>query len=102
MVWVYAEDVDRFVGWESWEKYSSIFPTVWGAGAYKGAFGETLQIPPLARHAQNINRWLEIISRESVRWDLGVGGFVLTGWQRYDYIVLHRFLHNNCNNAKLR
>lgn len=40
MVWVYAEDVDRFVGWEAWEKYAEIFPTVWGAGAFKGAFGE--------------------------------------------------------------
>lgn len=76
MVWVYAEDVDRFVGWDSWEKYAEIFPTVWGAAAFKGAFGETLSIPPLSRHADNVDRWINVITRESPKWSLGTGGIV--------------------------
>ncbi|CAG7704513.1 unnamed protein product [Allacma fusca] len=88
MVWVYAEDIDRFVGWESWEKYSKIFPTIWAAAAFKGAFGETLTIPPLSRHAENSQRWVDVLTRESVRWQKGVGGLVLTGWQRYDHFAV--------------
>lgn len=51
MVWVYAEDIDRFAG-NSWEKYADIFPTIWGAAAFKGAFGETLKIPPMSRYVE--------------------------------------------------
>lgn len=76
MVWVYAEDVDRFVGWESWEKYAEVFPTIWAAAAFKGAFGETLSIPPASRHADNVQRWVDIITRESPKWGKGAGGLV--------------------------
>ena len=88
MVWVYAEDIDRFAGWESWEKYAKIFPTIWAAAAFKGAFGETLTIPPITRHAENSQRWVDVLARESVRWSKGVGGLVLTGWQRYDHFAV--------------
>lgn len=76
MVWVYAEDVDRFVGWESWEKYAEVFPTIWAAAAFKGAFGETLIIPPASRHADNVQRWIDVVTRESSKWTQGVGGLV--------------------------
>lgn len=87
-VWVYAEDVDRFVGWDAWDKYSRLFPTVWAAAAYKGAFGESLTIPPLSRHADNVAKWIEVITRESSKWSKGVGGLILTGWQRYDHFAI--------------
>jgi hypothetical protein len=76
LVWVYAEDVDRFVSWDAWEKYAMVFPTVWGAAAFKGAFGETLTIPPVSRHADNVQRWIEVVKRESPKWEKGIGGIV--------------------------
>lgn len=39
MVWVYAEDIYRFVTVQMWDKYATVFPTVWAASAFKGAFG---------------------------------------------------------------
>ncbi|ODM87398.1 Hexosaminidase D, partial [Orchesella cincta] len=78
MVWVYAEDVDRFVGWESWEKYAEVFPTIWAAAAFKGAFGETLSIPPA----------MLIMFKGGLMYSHGnhpSGLMVLTGWMRYDH-----------------
>lgn len=39
MIWVYAEDIYRYVSPQTWKKYSMIFPTVWTASAFKGAHG---------------------------------------------------------------
>lgn len=39
MIWVYTEDVYRFVTAQMWDKYSTVFPTVWVASAFKGAHG---------------------------------------------------------------
>lgn len=38
MVWVYAEDIYRFVQPQIWDKYSVVFKTAWAASAFKGAF----------------------------------------------------------------
>ena len=37
MVWVYAEDVYKFMQSQTWDKYAQLFPTAWVAGAFKGA-----------------------------------------------------------------
>lgn len=42
MIWVYTEDVDRFVDSLKWSTYGKIFKNVWAASAFKGAFGERL------------------------------------------------------------
>lgn len=39
MVWVYTEDIYRFVTTQNWDKYATVFPTVWAASAFKGAHG---------------------------------------------------------------
>lgn len=39
MVWVYTEDIYRFVPMQTWDKYATVFPTVWAASAFKGAHG---------------------------------------------------------------
>lgn len=39
MVWVYVENVYRFVPMPTWDKYSALFTTVWAASAFKGAHG---------------------------------------------------------------
>ena len=50
MVWVYAEDVYRFVPSFNWDRYGEIFDVAWTASAFKGAHGPTLTVPPVKRH----------------------------------------------------
>jgi len=44
MVWVYVENVNRFVNSMTWDSYASIFKHLWAASAFKGAFGERIFI----------------------------------------------------------
>ena len=81
-VWVYAEDVYRFVPSMVWDKFAAVFPYVWSASAFKGAFGETLYIPNVKRHLENNLRWLEVMSSEGPKFKGGFRGIALTGWQR--------------------
>lgn len=87
MIWVYASDVYRFIQPQLWDMYSKVFPTAWGASAFKGAFGESLMIPFLQRHLDNNMRWLAVIAREGGRFSKGFKGLALTGWQRYDHFA---------------
>lgn len=68
MVWVYAEDVYRFVSPQTFDKYSMVFPTAWAASAFKGAHGETLMLPPSRRHLENTLKWLTVIQSENSRF----------------------------------
>ncbi|KAJ9578744.1 hypothetical protein L9F63_005033 [Diploptera punctata] len=88
MVWVYAEDVYRFVPSMVWDKFAAVFPYVWSASAFKGAFGETLYIPNVKRHLENNLRWLEVMSSEGPKFKGGFRGIALTGWQRYDHFAV--------------
>ncbi|KAH1013050.1 hexosaminidase D [Dendroctonus ponderosae] len=88
MVWVYAEDIYRFVQASVWDKYASVFKTAWAASAFKGAFGETLYIPNARRHLENNLRWLDVMSTQSTAFKQGMRGIVLTGWQRYDHFAV--------------
>lgn len=88
MVWVYAEDIYRFVQPQVWEKYAAVFKTAWTASAFKGAFGETLYVPDARRHLENNLRWLDVMSQQSVSFKHGFAGIVLTGWQRYDHFAV--------------
>ncbi|KAK6621635.1 hypothetical protein RUM44_001442 [Polyplax serrata] len=88
MVWVYAEDIYRFVPSLVWEKYAEIFPRVWAASAFKGAFGETMYVPNAKRHLENNLRWLEVMTAERQKFKGGFAGIVLTGWQRYDHFAV--------------
>lgn len=85
MVWVYAEDVPKFVDIYTWRKYVRVFKNIWVAGSFKGAFGERLLVPPLHKHSQNLQSWLEVIGKE--RSFLNFRGIVLTGWSRYDHFA---------------
>ncbi|XP_066996937.2 hexosaminidase D [Anabrus simplex] len=88
MVWVYAEDVYRFVPTMVWDKYAAVFPRVWSASAFKGAFGETLYIPNVKRHLENNLRWLEVMTAEGPKFKGGFRGIAITGWQRYDHFAV--------------
>lgn len=50
MVWVYVEDIDHFIEGSTWSTYSSQFDYIWGASAFKGAFGERIFMPNILRH----------------------------------------------------
>ena len=50
MIWVYVEDIDRFIDSVTWSSYASVFTHLWTASAFKGAFGERLFMPNLHRH----------------------------------------------------
>uniref|UniRef100_A0A1B6C721 beta-N-acetylhexosaminidase n=1 Tax=Clastoptera arizonana TaxID=38151 RepID=A0A1B6C721_9HEMI len=88
MVWVYAEDVYRFVPSSVWEKYAVTFPRIWTASAFKGAFGETLYIPNVKRHLENNLRWLQVMATEGPKFSGGFQGIAVTGWQRYDHFAV--------------
>ncbi|XP_028133083.1 hexosaminidase D-like [Diabrotica virgifera virgifera] len=88
MVWVYAEDIYRFVQPTVWEKYAAVFPTAWTASAFKGAFGETLYVPNARRHLENSLRWLDTMAAQSPSFKDGLAGIAITGWQRYDHFAV--------------
>ena len=88
MVWVYAEDVERFVPSYTWDRYNQVFDYFWTASAFKGAHGETLVVPDVQRHLNNNLNWLALMAQEEPRIRGGFRGIVLTGWQRYDHFAV--------------
>lgn len=90
MVWVYVEDVDRFVDPITWNNYGIVFQHVWTASAFKGAFGERLYTTNMGRHVGNSLSWLEVMRRESQKEinPINFRGLVLTGWSRYDHFAV--------------
>ena len=88
MVWVYVEDVYRFIPSHIWDRYSIVFPYIWTASAFKGAYGEALIVPDVNRHLQNNLNWLSVMAVEEQKLKGGFRGLVLTGWQRYDHFAV--------------
>lgn len=90
MVWVYIEDIDRFVDSLTWRMYAQVFRGVWTASAFKGAFGEKEYIPDMYRHLQNQLSWLQVMQRESStpEYPVHFRGIALTGWSRYDHFAV--------------
>ena len=85
MVWVYAEDVYRFVPSYTWDRYAQVFPHMWTASAFKGAHGETLVVPDSKRHLTNNLNWLQLMGEQEPKLSGGFRGIAITGWQRYDH-----------------
>lgn len=87
MFWWYTPNVRRYVAPDVWRRAERVYQWVWGAGAFKGAFGSYLFVAPVDRHVQNNLEWLDLLSEENgrMRSEGGVRGLVLTGWQRYDH-----------------
>ena len=88
MVWVYAEDVDKFVPSYTWDRYAMLFDFIWTASAFKGAHGETLVVPDVQKHLNNNLNWMALMAQEEPRTRGGFRGIVLTGWQRYDHFAV--------------
>ncbi|GFT14208.1 hexosaminidase D [Nephila pilipes] len=86
MVWTYVKDVYRFVPYNVWMSYSEVFPFVWAASAFKGAFGETLTVPNVKMHLENNEAWLDVMAEQHKKFG-NFRGIVITGWQRYDHLA---------------
>lgn len=84
MVWTYVKDIYRFIPYNVWLVYSEVFPYIWAASAFKGAFGETLTVPNVKMHLENNEAWLEVMQEQHKRFQ-AFRGIALTGWQRYDH-----------------
>lgn len=88
MVWVYAEDVDRFMPSYTWDRFAAVFPYMWTASAYKGAHGETLVVPDSKRHLVNNLNWIKAMREQEQKLKGGFKGIVITGWQRFDHFAV--------------
>ena len=87
MVWVYAEDIYRFVPTFTWDRLSEVFDTAWTASAFKGAHGPTLTFPNTKRHLDNNLNWIDLMRNEEEKFANGFQGIVITGWQRYKKLL---------------
>merc|ERR1719391_1551969 len=65
-----------------------VFDSVWTAGAFKGAHGPTLPVPPIEKHLTNTLNWLNVMKTEAGKFKKGFYGMVTTGWQRYDHFAV--------------
>lgn len=86
MVWTYVKDIYHFIPESIWIMYSDIFPNIWAASAFKGAFGETLTVPNAKMHLENNVAWLEVMRDQKTKFD-SFRGITITGWQRYDHLA---------------
>ncbi|KAG0724192.1 Hexosaminidase D [Chionoecetes opilio] len=90
MVWQYQDKTFDLPS-DLFEKYSSIFPSIWVASAFKGATGSTQFLPPIQHHISNNLTWLSLMAEK--KQIKKFKGICLTGWQRYDhYAVLCELL----------
>lgn len=66
-----------------WDKYSSVFPSIWIASAYKGSTEMTQLVTPTRYHIANHQAWLNILKTYGHKFQK-IHGIALTGWQRYE------------------
>ncbi|CAG7833840.1 unnamed protein product [Allacma fusca] len=87
MIWDYTEDVERLIPNYLMDMYTSVFPHIWVASAFKGAFGEKLYNVNINRHALNHLSWLKTLGNYQAKIK-NFRGFALTGWSRYDHFAV--------------
>ncbi|KAK3085548.1 hypothetical protein FSP39_005156 [Pinctada imbricata] len=90
MVWHYVKSF--MLPPDIWQRFSSVFPTIWFASAFKGATGSSICVTNISYHIENHLAWLSV--QENVKSLFKkIRGFAITGWQRYDhYAVLCELL----------
>lgn len=80
-------DIYRFIPYSTMITYSEVSGAMWGASAFKGAFGETLTVPNIKMHLDNNIAWLGAMKEQSGNFK-SIRGLVITGWQRYDSLAV--------------
>lgn len=87
VVWGYVghpDDADHHFNTRYIERFDRLGVTLWGAGAYKGADGMSVDLPNLAQRMNNAHAWQDLHQR------FGFTGLIATGWSRYSS---HRVQH---------
>uniref|UniRef100_A0A915HN12 beta-N-acetylhexosaminidase n=1 Tax=Romanomermis culicivorax TaxID=13658 RepID=A0A915HN12_ROMCU len=99
VIWAYAESLNDYLTPDTWYRFSSTFPYIWGASAFKGADGPSRYYSNVPHYLKNHISWNEQMSREYKHFK-EFRGLILTGWQRFDHfailcellpVALHRF-----------
>lgn len=86
VVWKYTKDVMDELGPSLWNLYSSAFPSVWAASAFKGATGSSQYVVDVPHYLENHRSWMDVIS--NYKDNIKFTGIIITGWQRYDHFAI--------------
>ena len=81
VIWVYSKDFDGEFPSRLWSVYSKVFPSIWGASAFKGASSPTEYAPNVYQRVVNNLAWQRVITSED-KFFKSIGGLVFTGWSR--------------------
>ncbi|XP_062503824.1 hexosaminidase D-like [Corticium candelabrum] len=85
MLWEYRPHADMFMVDEMLRRFSSAFPRIWAASAFKGASGQLTDFVPITERIQNHVSWMRILQKFPGPGQLV--GIALTGWSRYDHFA---------------
>lgn len=80
VVWGYVghpDDADHHFNTRYIERFDRLGVTLWGAGAFKGADGMSIDLPDLDQRMTNARAWADLHRR------FGFAGLIATGWSRY-------------------
>jgi len=86
VVWKYTPDIDTYLPDTMWDKYASLFGSVWIASAFKGATGVDKLVTDIEYHWENHRAWMKLVASYKER--LKFKGIMMTGWQRYDHFSI--------------
>ncbi|XP_049776034.1 hexosaminidase D-like isoform X1 [Schistocerca cancellata] len=87
MVWHYLPAEAFQLSADMWERYASVFNTLWVATAFKGATGSSQNLPVIQHHISNHEQWLTVLSQNVNKFP-NFRGVALTGWSRYDHYAI--------------
>lgn len=87
MMWGYMTHVESYFPASYFEKYGSIFGSIWVATAYKGAQGELATVTRLHERVANHVSWARVMRDQYTRAVVRFEGVALTGWSRYDHFL---------------
>lgn len=86
MVWKYTPNVEDQITKSIWEKYASLFSSIWVASAFKGATTPKTTFPNAEYHLENHLSWMRVIAENNDK--INFRGIALTGWSRYDHFAI--------------
>lgn len=87
VIWAYAENLNDYLTPDTWYRFSSSFPYIWGASAFKGADGPSRYYSNVPHYLKNHVSWNEQMAREYKHFK-EFRGLILTGWQRFDHFAI--------------
>ena len=82
MIWAYVLDVSTWFQNDLYIKYGQVFPYVWTASAYKGAYGELAIFTNIEQRYKNHISWNKVMYDKEKSNYCKFRGIALTGWSR--------------------